>query len=198
LLVAASSPFSKALPRPVAIAVIVGISAGLLLSGLALEPQTGRSAASFVVEPAGQSWLLTPPSTWCNVTQLPDGIEYSCSMAGAAGMILNVSHPSRISGIIEVSGPASLWILPSVWACELEVELTHLAHSCPPPFDPPPWPTWNESFTAAGPINLSALPFNFAVAPGVLPPAYWALILVDGQSTNETATVTSSVVLEDV
>lgn len=179
------------------VAVVLGISSSLLLTGFSLKLQPSKNHFSFIAGPAGRSWLLTPPSTWCNVTRLPDSTEFTCSMAGAAWIPLNVSEPSRISGNIEVGGPSSVWIVQTVWMCELEIELSGFRHSCPVPYDPPPWPSWNTTLSSAGTINLSALAINITSDLGVIPAANWALLVVDGQATNETATIASSVVLEN-
>lgn len=189
-------PVLKTPARWRVVVLILGLSTGLLLAGFSLESQPRQSHSAFVVEPQGRSWLLTPPSTWCNITQVAGGTEHSCSMAGAAWIPLNVTGRSRISGSLEVKGPSSVWVLPSVWACELEIQLTGFVHPCPAPFNPPPWGTWNTTFSSAVTINLSSLPINVTSDLGVLPVATWALVVVDEQATNETVTVTSPVVLE--
>lgn len=165
--------------------------------GLVVRMPPGTQHYSYTVEPAGQSWVLTPPSAWCNISRSAAGTEYSCSMTGAAWIVLNVTQTSRIAGDLAVSGPSTVWLLPYVWACELEVKLTGFIHSCPLPFNPPPWPTWNASFASAGTINLTALPINVTDTPGSIPPATWALLVVDNQGTNETVTAASPVVLSN-
>jgi hypothetical protein len=184
-------------PRWVVIATALGISVGLALAGWVIESRPSVTHFALIVEPVGTSWLLTPPSTWCNVTRSSSGIAFSCSMAGAASVALNVTSPSRLSGGLEIGGPSSLWLFPTVWSCDIEGQLTGVPLPCPVPYNPPPWSTWVESFASAGTINLSALQLNVSSAEGVLPPADWSLILVDRLATNERATVTAPVVLSN-
>ena len=183
-------------PRLTIAPVVVGVAIGALLVVLSFEPQPGPPGFSNTVTPSGESWNLTPPSTWCTTTPLSGGgVEYSCSMAGAGSIALNVTKPSRLLGSIEVDGPFSVWLVPAAWTCELQVQLSGFVHSCPIPFDPPPWGTWTSGQSGAGSMNLSRLPINVTQSTGVIPPAYWMLFIVDGVDVNETATVTSAVVL---
>jgi hypothetical protein len=182
--------------RRLLIAPIVGVVAALALAGFALVTHPSPNHFSFVVEPAGTSWWLTPRSTWCNVTSVPGGgYEYACSMSGAASFLLNVTVPSRILGTLQVDGAYSVWIFPTVWGCEIEAQLTGFPLPCPVPYDPPPWSTWNSSILLHGTLDLSALQFNVNYTTGILPPTSWTLLVVDCQSSGESARVLSPVLL---
>jgi hypothetical protein len=153
------------------IGTALGISAGLVLAGFVLESQSTVTHFAIIAEPAGQSWVLTPPSTWCNITHDQGGVHYSCSTEGAGWISLNVTEPSRLSGDIETAGPSSIWIFPSGWGCDIEAQLSGVPFPCPPPFDPPGWRTWEANFSSAEDVNLFALQFDVANTVGVLPPA---------------------------
>ncbi len=181
----------------------------LLLSPPLLQTVTVFPTAR--IEPVGARWTLTPPSTWCIVTPLPGGNitappgnkssgptggeEVSCSMAGAAIVQLNVTRSSRISGTLSVNGSFTVWLEPSVWSCEFLGELSGFPLPCPIPYDPPGWASWNGSYAATSSLNLSTLPFHETGTIGVIPPATWSLYVVDDQRGNETATVTSAILL---
>ncbi len=178
------------------VAAILGILTAVVLATLSFSAQPSVLPRSVVVAPTGASWALTPPSTWCNVTHFAGGEQISCSMSGAAGIALNVTAPSRLVGTLAVNGPYTIWIQPSAYGCELEIHLTGFFHPCPSPVNPPPWSSWNTGLLPAGSTDLSTLPLNFTSSTGVLPPAYWALYVVDGQSQNETVSVLTPIVLE--
>ncbi len=165
-----------------------------------LTASIGSEVAPFSLEvaPPGESWVLTPPSSWCVVANLSGGgFEASCSMAGAGGLSINVTQPSRIAGSIGVSGPVTVWFEPAVWDCELEVHLTGFVHSCPAPYNPPPWDDWSTNVTGPGVVDLSALAIQITDVTGVLPPAVWSLFLVDNQQGNATAVVLSPICLQN-
>lgn len=118
-------------------------------------------------------------------------------MAGALSIPLNVTQTSHVSGAVTVNGPFKVWVLLSVWSCVLTSELSGVPLPCPPPYDPPPFPTWNETYSSTGTFNVSAFQLNATTPSGVLPPANWLMVIIDGESVDEVATITSSVVLSN-
>ncbi|HEV2316029.1 MAG TPA: hypothetical protein VGV89_00430 [Thermoplasmata archaeon] len=181
--------------RSALLSVLAGLVAGLLVVGFSLQHASAPVRFSTVVQPAGEIWTLTPPSTWCTTIPQADGFEQTCTGGGAAYVLLNVTQPSRVSGAFVLSGPAGVWVVPVVYLCEISVELTHAFHSCPPPWHPPPFQAWTAEFPSAGTILLSQLPMNFTSTTGILPAGEWEIMLVDATSTNITATLTAPVVL---
>jgi hypothetical protein len=193
-MVDSDSPASN--PRRVLwVAVAVGISVGLILSGLEIESHRPPAPFDTEVAPSGSHWTLTPPASWCGSRYANGGVEYFCNPPGTANIELKVVAPSRVSGSVQVDGPSAIWVYPSVWGCVVAVELSGNAHSCAPPYQPPPWRTWTTNFSSAARIDLAQLALNVTAQTGVLPPADWTLLVVDAGAWNETATLLSSVEL---
>ena len=159
---------------------------------------------SCLVAPAGTSWTSLPPTNWCTVTggtleSSPNGTfpseTYSCAI-GAVVLSFLTAAPATLSGIVNVSGPAQLWVEPSAIDCSLFAATHSAAVPCAPPFGYVPPYSWNASTTRGGLLNLADLPFNLGKGPGVLPPgSAWSLCFVNLVAENETVSVDDSISL---
>ncbi len=181
------------------IAVALGVAAGLLLP-VAAVPTRPALPPPAQIAAAGATWNLTPPRSWCTQQNGSTGTVTQCTGGGAAYLEARANVTSRLSGELELSGPAAIWAVSSGWACELEVELSGFVHPCPVPYDAPSVGTWSTNLTSGGRVDLATLPFELGAGTGLLPASSWPwlFLVVDAGTTPDVATATTPIVVVPV
>lgn len=197
------------------ILILVSVLAGMALVSSLAQSATGHTppwhhsvvdnasacpppaATGCVAAAAGVNWTILPPSTWCTATNSSSGTTIQCGPPTAAIINLNGSRNSTLDGILEISGPSQVWLVPTVWGCDLMQELAdEFGPGCPVPDPSPQWGEWNVTLPSGGPLNLSTLQFNIDGNSGVLPAldnGGWGIWVVDTQTTAETVAITAPI-----
>jgi hypothetical protein len=139
---------------------------------------TPAGNATCELAPAGETWSLSPTSSWCTQSE---GGSWTCA---SKALILSFSEArkSTLEGVLSVQGTFQIWVIPAVDECELMGDLTHTAVSCAPAVGYVPPRVWNATYPT-GPVDLSSLALSWNGSIGVVPSVAWAIYVVDLESS---------------
>lgn len=172
--------------------------------GLSNATCTFSSNSTCVIAAAGTSWTTDSPDRWCTVTNstvvtTPNGsfVTHTVYCVDRAVMLsFLVPVDALIKGVVNLSEPTQVWVLPTADNCFEFASLAHSPFSCPPPFGTIPPYTWNASTSVAGELNLTGLELSLGAAQGIIPAGTsWSLWFVDSAPGTEDVNVTTSIAL---